>query len=133
MHVPLVAAVIGKKVVDDTVEARPVRSVISVSGLGSGDGDVCVLITLYHCVARYLIGTRESDLHKSAMVSPGSEIPALARFVSGEGNHIVPVLEIRSPFLIQGRQETVFVFQPGAKFCQGSGTPVEVDRVAVRR
>src|SRR5258706_16396548 len=123
MHVPLVAAVIGKKVVDDTVEARPVRSVISVSGLGSGDGDVCVLITLYHCVARNLIGTRESDLHKSAMVSPGGEITAVARFDSGEGNHIVPVLEIRSPFLVQGGEETRFAVQPGRKCRQGAPTP----------
>jgi hypothetical protein len=61
MHVPLVAAVVGEEVVDDAVEARPVRSVISVSGLRAGDGDVPSGSPSTHGVAHaLLVGAREA-------------------------------------------------------------------------
>src|SRR5258705_10026938 len=131
MHVPLVTAVVRKEVIDYAVEARPVGSVIGVSSLRAGDGDMGVLITLYHCVARYLVGPRESDLHESAMIRPGGEVTALAGFISGEGNHVVPVFEISAPLLVERGQRAILLFQPRAKLGERAGTPIEIDGITV--
>src|SRR6266540_5654628 len=132
MHVPLIAAVIRKEVVDYAVKARPVRSVIGVSSLRPRDGDMRLTIALYDSVACRLIGPPKSNLHESAVVRPGSEATDLARLLSCIGNDVVPVFEIRPPLFVQRGQSAVFVFQPAAEFRQSSRTPIKVGRVAVR-
>src|SRR5436189_4524094 len=110
MHVPLIAAIVRKKIVDYAIKSSPVCSVISVCCLCARDGDMRIAIALNHGVTRHLICASESDLHEGAMVCPGREVPGLLRFGRCVGHNIVPTREPAFPLAIQCRKCAVFLF-----------------------
>src|ERR1044071_6087399 len=86
MHVPLVAAVIRKKVVDHAIETRPVGAVVSVCRLRAGNCDMRIRISLDRSLTSRLVSPSKRDLHERAVIGPGSKIPALPCLVRGARN-----------------------------------------------
>ena len=110
MHIPLVAAIIRKKVIDDAVKTRPVGPIVRVSGLRPGNGDMRLAIALYDSVTHSLIGACKGDLHESAVVRPRGKVAELAGLVACIRNYRVPIFEIRPPLPVQRRERAIFVF-----------------------
>src|ERR1044072_1513728 len=109
MHVPLIAAVVRKEIVDYTIETRPIGAVVSICSLCAGNCDVCIGISLDRCVTCSLVSARESNLHEGSMVRPRSEVPRLSRFIGCVRDYRIPVGETRAPLLIQCRKTFVLL------------------------
>src|SRR5215204_1142685 len=110
MQVPLIAAIVRKKIVDYAIKSSPICSVIRVCCLCARDSDMRIAIAFNHSVTRHLICASESDLHEGAMVCPGREVPGLLRFGGCVGNNIVPTQEAAFPLAIQRVKRAVFLF-----------------------
>src|SRR3954447_24638987 len=74
MYVPLIAAIVRKKIVDHTIETRPVGPVIGIGCLCTGDGNMRIGIALDCSIASSLISPRESDLHERSVIGPRRKV-----------------------------------------------------------
>src|SRR6185369_7658770 len=131
MHVPLITAVVGKKIIDHAIETRPVSTVVSIRCLCAGDCNMSVRVALDRGVSSCLISSRERDLHERSMIGPGSKVSALARFFGGVGDDRSPIPKTSTPLLVESRESPILLFQPATKLFESMWIPVEVHCVAV--
>src|SRR6185369_5561054 len=131
MQVPLITAVVGKEIVDHTIETRPVGAVVSIRSLRTGDCDMRIRISFDRRVASGLVSARESDLHERPVIGPRSKVLRLRCFFRRVRRHRIPIIEIRAPYVVERRERAVLLLQPAAKIRERMWIPVEVDSVAV--
>ena len=128
MHVAGIVVIVALHEVERLDQSRPVVSAVGFRGLAAGKPDGCIGIALSQCLTDPLEIACKGLIHERTVFCPGRVITPAFHLVRGHGCNVFPLLEFRSPRLVQRVKVLVSRLKPLAECCQTRFSEIIVER-----